>query len=470
MPKLRKPPIAENTFPYKMTGNSGQPIATDFSGFLGAGRGGGVLGGGAIARHSDDSAKPFGAGLVGDMAKAADEYSMPFQVGMNAQRIWDILYNAPLPPGTIQMPLVVTGITVTSFTQGSVVFVGPSGALAQDNANFFWNDTTNALGLRTALPNSTLQVTGSMALSIVSTTITLTLDATHYAVLADATAGAITVNLPTAVGITGRVYVVKKIDASANTVTIDPAGAELIDGAATRVLSTRWESVAFQSNGTSWFIIADPLAGAAGGGITAIRLENVDVVNPATIIDFDNRDFNVTLEAAGEGLIQILDKLDIHSWSTPTILSANQNDYAFTGGDATKTGQRVSSDASSRLITGIAAKTAGFIYILRNIGVFNVLIGNQQAASAAANRIITGTAGTLTLAPDEILMLIYDDTTARWACWPKVYSATTIPTSSPYDPGDITIADLNYKVMAAHLVLSGTERATLSGNARLAIV
>lgn len=39
--------------------------------------------------------------------------------------------------------------TTTAFTVGSVVFAGASGVYTQDNANFFWNNTDNYLGLGT---------------------------------------------------------------------------------------------------------------------------------------------------------------------------------------------------------------------------------------------------------------------------------------------------------------------------------
>jgi len=48
---------------------------------------------------------------------------------------------------------------------------------------------------------------------------------------------------------------VKKIDATGFTVTIDPNAAELIDGAANKIIAAQWTNVAFQSNGTSWFIL-----------------------------------------------------------------------------------------------------------------------------------------------------------------------------------------------------------------------
>lgn len=48
--------------------------------------------------------------------------------------------------------------TATTFTSGSVLFAGASGIYSQDNANFFWDDTNNYLGLGTASPNTRLVV------------------------------------------------------------------------------------------------------------------------------------------------------------------------------------------------------------------------------------------------------------------------------------------------------------------------
>ena len=42
--------------------------------------------------------------------------------------------------------------TSTAFTTGSVVFAGASGTYTQDNANLFWDDTNNRLGIGTAAP------------------------------------------------------------------------------------------------------------------------------------------------------------------------------------------------------------------------------------------------------------------------------------------------------------------------------
>jgi len=52
------------------------------------------------------------------------------------------------------------GGSITSATAGSVLFAGASGVLQQDNANFFWDDTNNRLGLGISSPTTTLDVNG----------------------------------------------------------------------------------------------------------------------------------------------------------------------------------------------------------------------------------------------------------------------------------------------------------------------
>lgn len=47
------------------------------------------------------------------------------------------------------------------FTSGSVVFVDGSGILAQDNSNFFWDDTNNRLGIGTATPIGSIELVGT---------------------------------------------------------------------------------------------------------------------------------------------------------------------------------------------------------------------------------------------------------------------------------------------------------------------
>ena len=74
-------------------------------------------------------------------------------------------------------------------------------------------------------------------------------------ILVDATGGARSVNLPPAATSAWKVYTVKKVDASVNAVTVDPSGAETIDGAGTYPLALQYQSVTFQSDGTTWWVL-----------------------------------------------------------------------------------------------------------------------------------------------------------------------------------------------------------------------
>lgn len=53
------------------------------------------------------------------------------------------------------------GATIVGGTAGSVLFVGSGPVLAQDNSNFFWDDSSNRLGLGNGAPSDTLHVTGT---------------------------------------------------------------------------------------------------------------------------------------------------------------------------------------------------------------------------------------------------------------------------------------------------------------------
>jgi len=79
-----------------------------------------------------------------------------------------------------------------------------------------------------------------------------------YLILANAAGGAITLNLPPAALVPGRIYVIKRTNSGANTVTVDANGSETIDGALTHVLSPQWNAITIISDGTAWYITSHP--------------------------------------------------------------------------------------------------------------------------------------------------------------------------------------------------------------------
>lgn len=96
------------------------------------------------------------------------------------------------------------------------------------------------------------------------TTSNITLDNGDFLILADATAGPITVTLFKADGWGGKRFCIKKVDSSANAVTVAPITGETIDGAASVVLSGENDSLDVISDNENYVVIAVAVGGASG--------------------------------------------------------------------------------------------------------------------------------------------------------------------------------------------------------------
>ena len=105
--------------------------------------------------------------------------------------------------------------------------------------------------------------------------------ATDHTKLCDCTSNNITVNLDTANP--GIQYVIKKVDSTANTVTITGNGSETIDGAASQILYAQDESITIASNGSGWYIVSE-FASPTGGNPFNQSLNTTD---SPTFVDGD---------------------------------------------------------------------------------------------------------------------------------------------------------------------------------------
>ena len=92
-------------------------------------------------------------------------------------------------------------------------------------------------------------------LRVITKTAIYTIASNDDVILADATNGAFTVTLPSAVGLAGIKKIIKKIDSSSNHVTIGTTSAQTIDGAATQSLNSQWNKIIVVSDGTNWLVI-----------------------------------------------------------------------------------------------------------------------------------------------------------------------------------------------------------------------
>jgi len=89
---------------------------------------------------------------------------------------------------------------------------------------------------------------------VTTTSVSYSVTAIDAFIKANATSNAITVNLPAVSTSTGREITIKKIDSSANIVTLDANGSETIDGSTTKTITLQYESATIVCDGTSWLI------------------------------------------------------------------------------------------------------------------------------------------------------------------------------------------------------------------------
>lgn len=144
-----------------------------------------------------------------------------------------------IPVSTLTDLNVVLGYTNLT-TIGGVTWVSATGTINENPTNFFWDNSTTRLGVLTNTPKSSFDNNGSLGIGGISTqTSSFTVgDALIYFI--DATSGNITVTMLSAASYPRRLYILKRTDASTNTVTIG-----------SRVLSEN-QTLFLVSDGTNW--------------------------------------------------------------------------------------------------------------------------------------------------------------------------------------------------------------------------
>lgn len=91
------------------------------------------------------------------------------------------------------------------------------------------------------------------ASSVITKTSSYVATASDGTILCDATSGTLTVTIPTAVGNSGSILSIKKIDSSGNGVVL--SSGELIDGSATQTTIIQYVNITIQSDGSNWYIL-----------------------------------------------------------------------------------------------------------------------------------------------------------------------------------------------------------------------
>ena len=80
--------------------------------------------------------------------------------------------------------------------------------------------------------------------------------ATDNVILGNSTSGSLTITLPDATkSHVGQQYVIKKIDSSANTITVATTSSQTIDGTSSLALNVQYEAVEVATDGSNWYVI-----------------------------------------------------------------------------------------------------------------------------------------------------------------------------------------------------------------------
>lgn len=124
------------------------------------------------------------------------------------------------------------------------------------SANLIYLKASNdRVGIGTDSPKSKLDVSGAISLPVTTTSSSsYSPSANDHTVVADCTNNSVTINLPSASGITGRIYIIKKID-NVNDLILDGSGAQTIDGYDSYVIEAQYQSIILQSTGSNWIVI-----------------------------------------------------------------------------------------------------------------------------------------------------------------------------------------------------------------------
>lgn len=129
------------------------------------------------------------------------------------------------------------------------IVIGASATGLGNNSTVIGNSSTTKAQIF-----GTLQTQGNK-LSISAKTGAYTILTSDQIVTGDATSAGFTITLPTAVSKDGQTFTIKKIDASANAVTVGTTSSQTIDGSTTYSLPTRYKYVTVVSDGANWIIV-----------------------------------------------------------------------------------------------------------------------------------------------------------------------------------------------------------------------
>lgn len=150
----------------------------------------------------------------------------------------------------IALPIGVSPIQSVNGQVGAVV-------LGKSDVGLGNVDNTSDVNKPVSTPQQTaLDLKANVRASISAKTGAYTVTQSDSVITADATSSAFSVTIPTAVGVSGKIYIIKRINTNANAVTVATTSSQTIDGSTTYVLTMPQSSIEIISDGANWRIVS----------------------------------------------------------------------------------------------------------------------------------------------------------------------------------------------------------------------
>lgn len=246
------------------------------------------------------------------------------------------------------------------------------------------------VGIGTITPLSTFEVNGSVGQTVTTVATDLTLDASHRIIICNNGSTARTITLPTAVGIKGRTYTIKRDDTSTANITIATTSSEIIDGETTYALTDAKESVTVISDGADWKKVSG--------------YDSNNVQYPMGELSY----FNLTGQTISISSSTTDGSTDMFLCNPATTFSSDSFGFSNGGADAGRlqyTGTVNRSFHITCTVSAVPTSSDTFIFELKKSGttyLSNSRVIQKLTASDAQSTTINGF---VTLAPDDYLEL-----------------------------------------------------------------
>lgn len=149
--------------------------------------------------------------------------------------------------------------TANNFTKAAAI--GYNAKVGASNSLVLGGTGADAVltGTNTTTPNSRFQVNGSFATKVntLATDASYTATIDDHVIIGDPVAVDITVTLPSAVGINGRMYTLFKKSSGGKKVLVTATGGQTINGVVTFTgLASQFDTISIVSDGANWIIIS----------------------------------------------------------------------------------------------------------------------------------------------------------------------------------------------------------------------